>query len=281
MTDWAGKNWFISGASAGFGRAIARGVLERGGRVIATARSLESLEELRQIGGDRLLPLRMDVREADAVAAAVEAAEGFGGIDVLLNNAGYGFVSGVEEARDEEIEAQFDVNFFGPLRLIRTALPAMRHRGEGYIVNMSSIAGVRVSMGAGYYAATKFALEGLSEALAGEAGRFGLRVLIVEPGFFRTEFSGRSLAMPAAPHPDYDFLARQREKVTAVDGLQIGDPARALQALLAAMNSDTPPMRLALGSDAYGYVTETLRTRQDEVDAWRAVTESTDFPAGT
>ncbi|WP_327753821.1 oxidoreductase (plasmid) [Sphingobium sp. SJ10-10] len=280
MTGWGQKNWFITGASAGFGKAIARGVLEKGGRVIATARNIESLADLLALGGDRVLPVRLDVRDGAAVMEAVEAAERFGGIDVLLNNAGYGFIAGVEEARDEEIAAQFDVNFFGPLRLIRAALPGMRQRGEGYIVNMSSIGGMRGLMGAGFYAATKFALEGLSEALAGEAARFGLRVLIVEPGYFRTDFSGRSLSFPVAPHPDYDFLVRQRMRAASVDGMQPGDPERALQALLAAMSSDTPPMRLLLGSDAHQFAVDALRARQADVEIWRAVTESTDFPGG-
>lgn len=280
MTDWADKNWFITGASAGFGKAIARGILERGGRVIATARNLAPLDELVALGGDRVLPLRLDVRDANAIADAVAAAERFGGIDVLLNNAGYGFLAGVEEAGDEEIAAQFDVNFFGPLRLVRTALPAMRERGSGFIVNMSSIGGMRGHTGAGYYAATKFALEGLSESLAGEVARFGLHVLIVEPGYFRTDFSGRSLSFPTAPHPAYDFLKRQRERAAAVDGLQIGDPDRALQAMLAAMNSEVPPMRLLLGSDAYQFAVQALQARQTDVETWRVTTESTDFPRG-
>ncbi|WP_313806886.1 oxidoreductase [Sphingobium sp.] len=278
MTDWEQKNWFITGASAGFGKAMARAILERGGRVIATARNIDSLDELIAVGGDRVLAVRLDVRDSAGVGDAVGAAERFGGIDVLLNNAGYGFIAGVEEAQDEEIAAQFDVNFFGPLRLIRAALPAMRQRGRGYIVNMSSIGGMRGLMGAGYYAATKFALEGLSEALAGEAARFGLRVLIVEPGYFRTDFSGRSLTFPAEPHPDYDFLVRQRIRAASVDGLQIGDPERALQAIVAAMNSDTPPMRLLLGSDAHRFAVDALQARQADVDNWRTETESTDFP---
>lgn len=280
MMGWGDKCWFITGASAGFGKAIARSVLERGGRVVATARNAASLDDLVALGRERVLPLALDVRDPAGIVAAIEAAESFGGIDILFNNAGYGFIAGVEEAGEDEIEAQFDVNFFGPLRLIRAALPAMRKRGSGYIVNMSSIAGVRGMMGAAYYNATKFALEGLSEALAGEAERFGLKVLIVEPGYFRTDFSGRSLTVPVNPHPDYDFLARQRARAAAADGVQNGDPARATQALLQAMESDTPPMRLLLGSDAFGFAHETLRGRVAEVEAWRAVSDSTDFPAG-
>lgn len=279
MAGWGEKNWFITGASAGFGQAIGRDILGRGGRVIATARSRAGLDDLVALGGDRVLPLVLDVADPAQIVAAVRAAEDFGGIDVLLNNAGYGFIAGVEEAGEDEIAQQFDVNFFGPLRLIQAALPGMRAKGAGYIINMSSISGIRGLMGAGYYAATKFALEGMSESLAGEAARFGLKVLIVEPGYFRTDFSGRSLAMPANPHPDYDFLVRQRARAASADGTQIGDPARATGAMLAAMESETPPLRLLLGSDAYQFAEETLETRLAETQAWRAVSLGTDFGA--
>lgn len=277
MSGWGGKNWFITGASAGFGLAIGRAVLDRGGRVIATARNRSALDELADYGGDRVLPLELDVRDSAAIAPSIAAAEAFGGVDVLLNNAGYGYLAGVEESTDEEVAAQFDVNFFGAVRLIRAALPAMRARGSGYIVNMSSIGGTRGSMGAGFYAATKFALEGVSEALAGECARFGVKVLIVEPGYFRTDFSGRSLQSPSNPHPDYDFLLRQRQRAASVDGLQPGNPAAALAALLQAMDSDNPPLHLPLGSDAIAFIRETLELRSAELGAWRDVSASTDF----
>ncbi|WP_298400697.1 oxidoreductase [Sphingobium sp.] len=276
--EWGEKNWFITGASSGFGKAIATAVLARGGRVIATARNPASLASLAAVAPDRVLTVQLDIRDPVGMAAALDQAEVFGGVDVLVNNAGYGFLGGVEESDDDEIAAQMDVNFFGPLRLIRAALPAMRARGSGFVVNISSIAGVRAFPGAAFYSASKFALEALSEALAGEVGRFGIGVLIVEPGYFRTDFSGRSLMVTGSPHPDYGFLARQRDTAQAADGAQIGDPARGAVAIIDAMNAKTSPGRLVMGSDAYAIVKDSLDARRIELEDWRALTEGTDFP---
>jgi len=277
MTIWGGKSWFITGASSGFGRSIARAVLAQGGQVIATARDVTTLDDLVAAGDGRAVALPLDVRDPAQIDAAIRAAEAQGGFDVLLNNAGYGFLGGVEESTDAEIAAQLDVNFFGPLRLIRAALPMLRTRGSAYIVNMSSIAGWRGHMGAGFYSASKFALEGLSESLAEEMSSFGVGVLIVEPGFFRTDFSGRSIAEPASPHPAYPFLAKMRSWAGSVDGVQPGNPDAAGPAIFAAMDSDTPPLRLLLGRDAYGFADDVLKQRRAEVDAWRSLSESTDF----
>lgn len=279
MTIWGRKSWFITGASSGFGRSIARAVLAQGGQVIATARDVTALDDLVAAGDGRAVALPLDVRDPAQIDAAIRAAEAQGGFDVLLNNAGYGFLGGVEESSDAEISAQLDVNFFGPLRLIRAALPMLRTRGSSYIVNMSSIAGWRGHMGAGLYSASKFALEGLSESLAEEMSSFGVGVLIVEPGFFRTDFSGRSIAEPASPHPAYPFLAKMRSWAGSVDGVQPGDPDAAGPAIFAAMDSDTPPLRLLLGRDAYGFADDVLKQRRAEIDAWRGLSESTDFPA--
>lgn len=279
MADWGGKCWFVTGASSGFGRAIASMVLENGGKVVATARNPAVLDDLVASAPGRVLATRLDIRDPQQMKQALADAEAFGGIDVLVNNAGYGFLGGVEESSDDEIEAQMDVNFFGPLRLLRAALPAMRARGAGFIVNISSIAGVRAFAGSAFYSGSKFALEALSEALAGELDRFGIKVLIVEPGYFRTDFSGRSIMVAGSPHPDYGFLARRRESALEAHGAQIGDPARGAAAILKAMNSENPPQRLAMGSDAYGIVREVLNSRLAELDSWRALTESTDFPA--
>lgn len=280
MTGWGGKSWFITGASSGFGRAIARAVLTEGGCVIATARDISTLDELVAASEGRAKAVALDVSDSAQIRAAMDAARAFGGFDVLLNNAGYGFLGGVEESTDAEIAAQLDVNFFGPLRLMREALPDLRERGGGYIVNMSSIGGMRGHMGAGFYAASKFGLEGLSESLAEEVKSFGIGVLIVEPGYFRTDFSGRSIAQPSAPHPAYPFLAKMRDRATGVDGMQAGDPDAAGPAIFAAMDSETPPLRLLLGSDAYAFADDVLTNRRAEIDAWRAVSESTDFPSG-
>lgn len=278
MESWAGKSWFITGASSGLGKAIARKVLKEGGRVIATARDPGALAELVELGGDRVLPVALDVGNTAQVVSAVAEAERFGGFDVLLNNAGYGFLGGVEESSDEEIAHQMDVNFFGPVRLIRAALPAMRERGSGYVINMSSIAGMRTRQGAAFYGASKFALEGMSEALAGELRSFGIHVMIVQPGYFRTDFSGRSIVHASTPHPAYPFLARQREQAATVDGKQIGDPAAAASAIVRAMDSDDPPLRLLLGSDAYAMALDVLDSRRAAVEDWRGLSESTDFP---
>lgn len=279
MTSWGGKSWFITGASSGFGRAIARAVLAGGGHVIATARDVSTLDDLVAGFDGRAKAVALDVSDPAQIKEAMDAARALGGFDVLLNNAGYGFLGGVEESTDAEIGAQLDVNFFGPLRLMRAALPDLRERGGGYIVNMSSIGGMRGHMGAGFYAASKFALEGLSESLAEEVKSFGVGVLIVEPGYFRTDFSGRSIAQASAPHPAYPFLAKMRDRATGVDGMQAGDPDAAAPAIFAAMDSDAPPLRLLLGSDAYAFADDVLNNRRAEVDAWRAVSASTDFPS--
>jgi NAD(P)-dependent dehydrogenase (short-subunit alcohol dehydrogenase family) len=279
-TSWSEKTWFITGASAGFGRAIAKEVLHRGGRVIATARNIDALDDLVSLSEGRAVAVRLDVTNVQEIASAFAVAQDFGGFDVLLNNAGYGFLGGVEESSDSEIEQQLDVNFFAPLRLMRAALPALRERGSGYIVNMSSIGGTCGLAGAAFYAASKFGLEGLSESLAGEIESFGLRVLIVEPGYFRTQFSGRSIRLTATPNGAYPQLASQREWVTSVDGKQMGDPARAASAIIRAMDSDSPPLRLLLGSDAYAFAVEALQSRRAEVETWRELSESTDFPPG-
>lgn len=278
MSGWGEKTWFITGASSGFGQSIATTVLERGGRVIATARDPAALEGLKAITPDRVLTVALDIGDRSQMESALQQAEAFGGIDVLVNNAGYGFLGGVEESSDAEIAVQMDVNFFGPLRLIRAALPDMRRRGSGFVINLSSVAGVRSFAGAAFYAASKFALEALSEALAEELERFGIRVMIVEPGFFRTAFSGRSLMTASQPHPDYAFLARRREAAQSVNGMQPGDPLKAALAIMTAMDHDAPPQRLALGSDAYGFINEALAGRQSELDAWQALSRSTDFP---
>jgi NAD(P)-dependent dehydrogenase (short-subunit alcohol dehydrogenase family) len=280
MTDWGRKSWFITGASSGFGRSIAQAVLAMGGRVIATARDISTLDDLVAGSAGRAIAVPLDVRDTGQMDRALEAARAFGGFDVLLNNAGYGFLGGVEESTDAEITAQMDVNFFGPLRLIRAVLPSMRAQGAGYIVNMSSIGCTRGHMGAAFYAASKFALEGLSESLSEEMRSFGIRVLIVEPGYFRTDFSGRSIAQASVPHPAYSFLARMRDRATGVDGMQAGNPDAAAPAVFAAMDSAAPPLRLLLGSDAFAFADDVLTSRRAEAEAWRAMSESTDFPVG-
>jgi NAD(P)-dependent dehydrogenase (short-subunit alcohol dehydrogenase family) len=275
--QWGDKTWFVTGASTGFGKAFVEEALARGGRAIATARDTAALAYLSGQPADRVLTLPLDVTRRDQIAAAIAAAGAFGGIDVLVNNAGYGFLGGVEESGDEEIEAQFAVNFFGALNLIRAALPGMRERRKGYIVNLSSIAGLRGFSGAGYYSATKFALEGLCEALAGEVADFGIRVMLVEPGYFRTDFSGRSIGVTRHAHPAYPELAQRRERIRAGDGTQPGDPVRGVRAVVAAMEAESPPLRLPLGPDGYELANDVCRTRLGEAERWRKTSEGTSF----
>jgi NAD(P)-dependent dehydrogenase (short-subunit alcohol dehydrogenase family) len=276
MNKWGNKTWFITGASSGFGRAMAELVLKRGGRVVATARDRASLDDLVAHTGGCAIGVPLDVTKSDQVKAALRSAEAFGGIDVLFNNAGFGLMSGIEEADDLEIRAIFEVNFFGALRILRAALPGLRARGSGFILNISSVAGVRAVPGLGYYAATKCALEGMSEALLGELEPFGIRVMIVEPGPFRTDFR-RSSMQVGAPHPAYPHLAQSRAILASKDGRQTGDPARGAEAILNAMESENPPRRLVLGRAGWDIVKDALQARIEEVEAWRSITQATDF----
>jgi NAD(P)-dependent dehydrogenase (short-subunit alcohol dehydrogenase family) len=272
--------WLITGASVGFGRAIAGEVLERGGRVAATARSRASIADLESRDPDRALALPLDVTQQVQVDAAVrDAKERFGRIDVLVNNAGYGLLSGMEEASDTEARVQFEVNFFGLTAMTRAVLPVMRRQRSGWIVNLSSAAGVFGTGGSAFYTASKFAVEGLSECLAKEVAPFGIRVLIVEPGPFRTEFFGRSMAKPANPIADYEPLAAMRAQFGKMDGRQPGDPARAAAAIVDAVASGWPQLRLVLGGGAFDRIRRALEARIEDVDASRAVARSVDFPA--
>jgi NAD(P)-dependent dehydrogenase (short-subunit alcohol dehydrogenase family) len=281
MDDQHGKVWFITGSSVGLGKALAREVLDRGGTVVATARDSASVDDLAELAPDRVLAVALDVTRADQAAAAVESArQRFGRIDVLVNNAGYGFLSGLEEASDAEARAQFETNFFGLVAVTKQALPVMREQQSGTVVNISSTAGVFGIGGSAYYCASKFALEGLSEALAQELEPLGLRVLIVEPGPFRTEFFGRSLRVPAEPHPAYRHLADQRAAVEKLDGQQIGDPVRGARAIVDVVSSESPPLRMVLGRGAFERARAALERRIADIDRTREIAASADFPEG-
>jgi NAD(P)-dependent dehydrogenase (short-subunit alcohol dehydrogenase family) len=270
--------WFITGASAGFGRALAKEVIGRGGRVAATARDATTLAALQSSASDRVLPLVLDVTKNEQIDAAVQAAERrFGQIDVLVNNAGYGFLSGMEEGSDSEARAQFDVNFFGLCSVTRAILPMMRRRRSGCIVNMSSVAGVFAMGGSAYYSATKFAVEALSEALAHEVAPFDIRVLIVEPGAFRTEFFGRSMVKPASPIVEYTELSAMRANLDKMDGAQPGDPELAARAIVDTVLSPSPPLRLLLGSGAFERARKALSARLEELDKNRTVALGVEF----
>jgi NAD(P)-dependent dehydrogenase (short-subunit alcohol dehydrogenase family) len=272
--------WFVTGASSGLGRAIAEAVLDRGERLAATARRPESIADLERAAPDRVACLELDVTDAASARTAVDAAvRRFGHIDVLVNNAGRGLIGAVEEVSEDQIARLFDVNVMGPLHVTRAALPAMRARGRGHIVQMSSVGGVRANPGHGLYAASKFALEGVSEALAGEVAPFGIKVLIVEPGPFRTDFAGRSLEW-STPLDAYHGTpaARLRERFTGMGGTQPNDPARAAAAIIDAVDSDDPPLRLALGPEAVEGIRTKLERQLDELAAWEDVANTTAFP---
>lgn len=270
--------WFITGCSTGFGRALAEAVLARGDNAVITARDADVLTELAAKHPATALALALDVTDASQVAAAVRAAEDrFGGIDVLVNNAGHGYRAAVEEGEDAAVRELFETNFFGLVEVTKRVLPGMRGRRSGVIVNLSSIAGRTPALGSGYYSASKFAVEGLSGSLRLEVGPLGIAVIVVEPGAFRTDFAGRSLGQSAEPIDDYALTAGTRRKSAAEDGSQPGDPARFAQVVIDAVTSPAPPFRLVLGTDALTRTRAELTSQAAEVEAWAHVSASTDF----
>lgn len=273
------STWFITGCSTGLGRALAQAVLERGENAAITARDTTGLADLAQAYPKTALALALDVTDDDQVVAAVRQAEdAFGGIDVLVNNAGYGYRAAVEEGDPADVQRLFATNFFGPVALIKAALPGMRSRRSGVIVNISSIGALRRPPGSGYYAASKAALEAMTGSLRTEAEPLGIKVIAVEPGGFRTDFSGRSLTQSATVIDDYAGTAGQRRKENdTVDGTQPGDPDRAAQAIIEVVAAPRPPSLLLLGRDALATATAVLDAQRAEVEEWRELTTSTDF----
>jgi NAD(P)-dependent dehydrogenase (short-subunit alcohol dehydrogenase family) len=273
------RTWFITGASSGFGHELAEAVLERGDAVVAAARSTDSLTEL---GPDeRLLAVRLDVTDPkqreEAVAAALDR---FGRIDVLVNNAGRTQVGAVEETTDEELRSLFDLHFFAPAALTRLVLPHMREQGIGAIVQMSSVGGQVTAPGFGAYCATKFALEGLSETLQAEVADFGVHTLIVEPGAFRTGLFRPGAAYESAEMSEYEQTVGPTRAYVRDNHLeQPGDPAKAVRAIIEALDADEPPLRLVLGADAIGNIESRWHSLAEELDAWRAVGEATALDA--
>jgi len=273
------KVWLITGSSTGFGRSLTEAVLKHGYRVIATARKPEQLSDLIEQYPDTAKAVRLDVTNPQEVRDAVKAAlEAFGRIDVLVNNAGYGAVGAIEEVSDEAIRRQFETNVFGALNLTRAVLPTLRQQRSGHILNLSSVGGF-VSFGAtGVYCATKFALEAVSEALAKEVASLGIKVTIIEPGAFRTDFNGRSLVAPEDLIEDYAPVSGAfLQWLEQMDGKQPGDPAKAAEAMIQVVESDNPPLRLALGADAVGAIAEKLQSVKEELDTWKEVAVNTAF----
>ncbi|MEI5997391.1 SDR family NAD(P)-dependent oxidoreductase [Paraburkholderia bengalensis] len=275
--------WFITGCSTGFGKELARAVLDRGWRCVATARNVASLDELAEPGSDadaRLCRVKLDVTDAAQIAAAVDAAQQrFGAIDVLVNNAGYGYQASVEEGEEAEIRAQFDVNVFGLFAMTRAVLPGMRARRHGHVLNITSVAGLAGFPGSGYYAASKHAVEGWSDSLATEAGPLGIHVTCIEPGPFRTDWAGRSLKQTPNRIGDYADTAGKRMQTTAqYSGHQPGDPARAAQAMIRITETQHPPRHLVLGAFGVDAVSKRLHATLADIEAWRETSVGADFP---
>jgi NAD(P)-dependent dehydrogenase (short-subunit alcohol dehydrogenase family) len=275
------RAWLITGASSGFGRAIANAALARGESVVATSRSTDSIDDLRDSGRVELVSL--DVTNAEQREAAVAAAlEHFGRIDVLVNNAGRTQVGAVEETTDEELRALFELHFFAPAALTRAVLPHMRRQGGGAIVQMSSVGGQVTAPGFSAYSATKFALEGLTETLHDEVAGFGIRTLIVEPGAFRTGLFRSGAAYESAEMPEYaDTVGPTREYVRTNHGQQPGDPDKAAAAIIAALDAENPPLRLVLGADAIDNIESHLESVGAELAAWRDVGRDTAFESAS
>jgi NAD(P)-dependent dehydrogenase (short-subunit alcohol dehydrogenase family) len=271
--------WLITGSSSGLGRALAEKVLERGYRAVVTARKPDAVSHLAEHYGDRALAVGLDVTQSGQINSAVKAAyERFGQIDVLVNNAGYGYIGAIEEGEDTEIRAQFDTNVHGVIALIQAVLPGMRHRGKGHIVNVSSIGGLTTFPNVGYYHASKYALEGLSETLAKEMAPFGIGVTVVEPGAFRTEFRGRSMRQSRIRIPEFaETLGKQRDALLESHGKQHNDPAKGALAIIEALKAIRPPMHLLLGADAVDLARKHLAAMLDEFDVWEMLSRSTAF----
>ena len=274
--------WFITGAARGIGLRITEAALAAGDAVVATSRDAASLRE-RFAGNDALLPISLDVTDEKQAAAAVAAAlDRFGRIDVLVNNAGFGLLGAVEEASADEVRRLYETNVFGLLNVTRAALPAMRERRRGHVINISSVGGSRSGPGFGVYCSTKFAVEGISEALHGELAPLGVHVTVVEPGYFRTEFLDQS-SLTVSPRILADYAAtsgKVRDVAVQINQKQPGDPKRLAQAMLALVASPTPPLRLPLGTDTLAAIADKNAAVTAETAAWRELSASTDFPAG-
>src|SRR6201996_6764242 len=273
------STWLITGCSTGLGRALAEAVIDAGHNAVVPARDVTKVAELAEATPDRVLAVPLDVTDSAHVESAVQQAQQrFGGIDVLVNNAGYGYRSAVEEGDDAEVHPLFETHFFGTVAMIKAVLPDMRARKHGAIVNISSIGATRNAVGSGYYSAAKAAIEGMSGALRGELAPLGITVTVVEPGAFRTDFAGRSLAQSATVIDDYaDTAGRRRKENDTLHGNQAGDPAKAATAIIAAIDADERPGFLLLGPDALAIYRQVADERATEIARWEALTAGTNF----
>ncbi|NUO64291.1 MAG: oxidoreductase [Gemmatimonadaceae bacterium] len=272
--------WFITGCSTGFGRELARALIARGRRTVVTARNPESVRDLVEGHLDRAIALKLDVTKPDEIAHAVkQAEERFGRIDVLVNNAGIGYFGAIEESDEAEVRRMFEINFWGLAHMTTAVLPGMRARRAGHIVNIASIGGLRAFPAVGYYNATKFAVVGFSEALALETEHLGIKVTVVEPSGFRTDWAGRSANEAPTVIADYaDTAGKNRANLRGYSGRQPGDPVRAAEAIIKAIESKEPPLHLLLGKAAMRGARWKIDLLQKNFDAWAETTEGADFP---
>jgi NAD(P)-dependent dehydrogenase (short-subunit alcohol dehydrogenase family) len=273
------STWLITGCSTGLGRALAEAVIAADHNAVVTARDVGNVADLAADNTDRVLPLPLDVTDTAQITNAVsQAEEKFGGVDVLVNNAGYGYRAAVEEGDDSDIRTLFETQFFGAVGMIKAVLPGMRARHSGAIVNISTIGVQIMPPGSGYYAASKAALEGMSGALHGELRPLGISVTVVEPGAFRTDFAGRSLTQSSTVIDDYaETAGKRRKEHDTMHGTQPGDPAKAAKAIVAAVESDEPPAFLLLGNDALNTYRRLAAARLDTIQAWEHLTTITDI----
>ncbi|MBB3559423.1 NAD(P)-dependent dehydrogenase (short-subunit alcohol dehydrogenase family) [Rhizobium sp. BK512] len=272
------KIWLITGSSRGLGRALANAVLEAGDKLVATARDPAQLADLVDAYGSRVLALALDVTDEAAAGAAVKTAvDTFGRLDVLVNNAGYGNVAPIEDTSLAEFRAQIETNLFGTIIMTKAAIPVMRGQGAGHIIQFSSVGGRIGPVGRAPYAAAKWGVEGFSEVLSKEVGPLGIKVTVIEPGGFRTDFAGSSTAIYEG-RPEYaETVGAMADYQRNYNGRQPGDPARAAAAVLHIASLDTPPLRLLLGSDAAAAVEKADAARMEADRIWRVVSQSTDF----
>ncbi|GAB4709379.1 oxidoreductase [Mycobacterium avium] len=271
--------WLITGCSTGLGREIAGAALQAGHRVVVTARRADAVRGFAEEFGELALPVALDVTDRDQIAAAVAAADAaFGGIDVLVNNAGHGYLSAVEEGEDAEVRKLFDVNYFGAVDMIKAVLPGMRARGCGHIVNISSMTGLVANPPNAYYSSTKFALEAVTEALAAEVRPLGIKVTAIEPGAFRTDWATRSMKESGTPIADYTDVAARKDLIKQFADHLPGDPRKVAEAVLLVTGLDEPPLRLLLGRDVLKAMRDKIAAMSASIDEWEAVTKDVNFP---
>ncbi len=277
-----GPVWFITGCTTGFGREVAEQVLRKGWRAAVTGRGKERMADIVRAREDQALLLELDVTKPDEVEAAVKAAlDRFGRIDVLVNNAGYGYQSTIEESDDQAIRDQFEANVFGLFAVTKAVLPSMRVRRSGHVINISSVAGLIGFPGSAFYAASKHAVEAFTDSLQAEGGPLGIKATAIEPGPFRTDWAGRSLKQDRSRIADYSGTAESRmDQISTYSGKQPGDPARAAAAIIRVAEMADPPRHLVLGKVGFDNVTRRLRARIEEIERQKDVSFAADFPEG-